>query len=139
MATADIAASAGTVVVTQTGIQGIPWVAFKTGRGQIAKVPGRQQGGVVALRTVHPLFNHMCSMFPGSCGIVLTRVGGVALLAITGDIHRTVKPVERGLTAMAACRAAGLVDIIIAGPTALGIVGGSKGNAGRVASVEMKY
>ena len=138
VATADTAATAGIGVVTQAGVQGVPWIAFKTGGGQVAEVVGRQQGVVVALRTAHPFAHHMSPVLAGGGAVVLARTGGVAVLAVAGDIDRTVEPVEGGLTAVAARRAAGLIDRIIAGRTALGVVGGSKEDAGHTFSVKME-
>ena len=71
MATIDTAASAGNGIVVQAGIQRFPWVAFKSGGGQIAEVFVSQQGWIVADRTAHVHATGVSSMFAGGCGVVL--------------------------------------------------------------------
>lgn len=58
-------------------------------------------------------------------------------LTISGNVQRIAPPVGRGLPAVATCRTAGLVCVVIGGRTALGIVSGGECHAGRVAPVKM--
>lgn len=78
----------------------------------------------------------MFAVATGRGAVILTRTGRMARGTLGIDIQ-CASPIGRGLAAMTACAAAGFVNAVITGDTALGVIGRSNGHAGRVSSIIM--